>query len=81
MLAKNLAHAALLGGNTVTFTTASEMLNTLAAEDSASGLQRRLSRLCRPAVPRADEVGYLSYGNRHADLLCEIVTRRYELTR
>jgi len=24
-----------------------------------------------------DEVGYLSYGNRHADLLFEVVTRRY----
>ena len=26
-----------------------------------------------------DEVGYLSYGNRHADLLFEIVNRRYEI--
>ncbi len=25
-----------------------------------------------------DEIGYLSYGNRHADLLFEIVNRRYE---
>jgi DNA replication protein DnaC len=25
-----------------------------------------------------DELGYLSYGNRHADLLFNIVTRRYE---
>ena len=25
-----------------------------------------------------DEVGYLSYSNRHADLLFEIVSRRYE---
>ncbi len=81
MLAKNLANTALLAGHTVTFTTASAMLNTLAAEDSASGLQRRLSRLCRPAVLCIDEVGYLSYGNRHADLLFEVVTRRYELGR
>jgi DNA replication protein DnaC len=77
MLAKNLAHAALLAGHTVTFTTASAMLNELAAEDSASGLQRRLSRLCRPKLLFIDEVGYLSYGNRHADLLFEVVTRRY----
>ncbi len=26
-----------------------------------------------------DEVGYLSYGNRHADLLFDIINRRYEL--
>lgn len=77
MLLKNLAHAALLQGHTVAFTTASAMLNDLAAEDSASGLQRRLSRLCRPRLLCVDEVGYLSYGNRHADLLFEVVTRRY----
>ncbi len=25
-----------------------------------------------------DEIGYLSYSNRHADLLFEIINRRYE---
>src|SRR5690606_34927225 len=35
----------------------------------------------RPTVLCIDEVGYLSYGNRHADLLFEVVTRRYELGR
>ena len=25
-----------------------------------------------------DEIGYLSYSNRHADLLFELVNRRYE---
>ena len=77
MLAKNLAHHALLAGHTVACTTASAMLNELAAEDSASGLQRRLARLCRPRLLLVDEVGYLSYGNQHADLLFEVVTRRY----
>ena len=77
MLSKNLAYTALLAGHTVTFTTASAMLNALAATDSASVLQRRLSALCRPALLCIDEVGYLSYGNRHADLLFEVVTRRY----
>ena len=79
MLAKNLGHACLLQGHTVSFTTASSMLNALAAEDSASALERRLRRLCRPRVLCVDEVGYLSYGNRHADLLFEVVTRRYDV--
>jgi DNA replication protein DnaC len=78
MLAKNLIHRALLLGHTAQFLTASAMLNDLAAEDSASGLERRLRRLCRPRVLCIDEVGYLSYGNRHADLLFEVVTRRYD---
>lgn len=78
MLSKNLAHRCLLQGHGVLFTTASAMLNALAAEDSASALERRLRRLCRPRVLCIDEVGYLSYGNRHADLLFEVVTRRYD---
>ena len=81
MLSKNLAHRCLLGGHSVRFLTASAMLNELAAEDSASALERRLRRLCRPRVLVIDEVGYLSYGNRHADLLFEVVTRRYEVRR
>ena len=32
----------------------------------------------RSRVLCIDEVGYLSYGNRHADLLFEVITRRYE---
>jgi len=31
-----------------------------------------------PDVLCIDEVGYLSYSNRHADLLFEIINRRYE---
>jgi len=79
MLSKNLAQRCLTGGHSVQFMTASAMLNALAAEDSASGLERRLRRLCGPRVLCVDEVGYLSYGNRHADLLFEVVTRRYEM--
>ena len=77
MVAKNLAYAALLGGHTVRFTTASAMLNELASLDSASALRRRLARYTRPRLLVIDEVGYLSYGNRHADLLFEVITRRY----
>ena len=31
-----------------------------------------------PTILCIDEVGYLSYDTRHADLLFEVVTRRYE---
>lgn len=47
------------------------------ALDSASGLRRRPIRYVRPRLLVVDEVGYLSYGNRHADLPFEVVTRRY----
>jgi len=77
MIAKNLAHQALLLGHTVLFTTAAKMLGDLATKDTSAALQRRLHRYCRPGLLVVDEVGYLSYDNRHADLLFEVVTRRY----
>ena len=78
MIAKNLAHQAVLAGFTVKTLTASEMLNSLAEIDSSSGLNRRLSILARPQVLLIDELGYLSYDTRHADLLYEVVSRRHE---
>lgn len=77
MMAKNLAHQGVLRGLTVKFTTASAMLNDLSSQDGAKGLQLAMNRYCRPQILVLDEVGYLSYDNRHADLLFEIVTRRY----
>ena len=77
MIAKNLAHLALLRGYSVRFTTASAMLNDLAAQDAASGLHRRLRHYCGPGVLVVDELGYLSYNARYADLLFEVVTRRH----
>lgn len=77
MIAQNLAHQALLKGYTATFTTASKLLGELAMQESSAALQRRLARFCRPTVLVIDEVGYLSYDNRHADLLFEVITRRY----
>jgi DNA replication protein DnaC len=78
MLAQNLAHQALVNGATVLFTTAGQMLGELAALDSDSGLRRRLRHYAAPDLLVIDEVGYLSYGNRHADLLFELVSRRYQ---
>jgi len=77
-LAKNLAHQALIHGHTVLFTTAGQLLGDLAALDSDSALRRRLRHYASPDLLAIDEVGYLSYSNRHADLLFELVSRRYE---
>jgi DNA replication protein DnaC len=78
MLLKNIAHRALLRGHTVRFTTASDMLSDLAAQESTAALRRRLGRYCQQRLLCIDEVGYLSYDARYADLLFEVVTRRYE---
>jgi len=81
MIAKNLLHQAVLRGHTARFTAASDMLHDLAAQDSSTQLARRLRRYTTPAVLCCDEVGYLAYDTRYADLLFEVVTRRYQLRR
>jgi DNA replication protein DnaC len=78
MIAQNLAHQALLRGLTVRFTSSSEMLHNLARLQTDLSLHRYLQRYCQPQVLVVDEVGYLSYDSRYADLFFEVVTRRYE---
>ena len=41
-------------------------------------MRRRLRHYARPQLLVIDEVGYLSYSNRHADLLFELISRRYQ---
>ena len=78
MIAQNIAHQAVLHGHTVLFTTAGQLLSELAGLDSDSALRYRLRRYAAPDLLIVDEVGYLSYSNRHADLLFELINRRHE---
>jgi DNA replication protein DnaC len=78
MLAKNIAHQALIAGHTVLFTVAGQLLGDLTASESDAALRRRLRHYSAPDVLAIDEIGYLSYSNRHADLLFELLNRRYE---
>ena len=78
MIAKNLAYQAVLQGYTARFLTASELLNDLAAQEVGSALTRRLRHYMRPQLLVIDEVAYLAAGTRHADLLFELVSRRYQ---
>ncbi|MDP1526540.1 MAG: IS21-like element helper ATPase IstB [Rhodocyclaceae bacterium] len=78
MIAQNLAHQAILQGHNVLFATAGQLLGDLAGLDSDSALRYRLRRYAAPDLLVIDEVGYLSYSNRHADLLFELINRRHE---
>ncbi|MES2886316.1 MAG: IS21-like element helper ATPase IstB [Pseudomonadota bacterium] len=78
MCACNLGYQAILAGHTALFVTAGQLLGDLAALDSDSALRRRLRHYAAPDLLLIDEVGYLSYSNRHADLLFELVSRRYQ---
>ena len=82
-IARNIAHQAVLQGHTALFTSAGQLLGDLAAIDSASAAPppqplRRPSHYAAPALLVIDEVGYLSYSNRHADRLFELISPRYE---
>ena len=77
-IAQNIAHQALIEGHNVLFTSAGQLLGDLCALDSDSALRRRLRHYARPALLVIDEVGYLSYSNRHADLMFELISRRYQ---
>lgn len=77
-LAQNIVYQAVIQGHNALFVNAAQMLNDLASQDGDNALRRRLKYYAQPQVLAIDEVGYLSYGNRHADLLFEIVSRRYE---
>jgi DNA replication protein DnaC len=79
MIAQNIAHHAVMQGHSALFINAAQMLGDLAAQDGDNALRRRLKHYAHPDILVIDEVGYLSYGNRHADLLFNIINRRYEL--
>jgi len=79
MIAQNIAHQAVLKGHSALFVTASQLLLDLGGQDSARGLDRRLRHYCtRTGLLAIDEVGYLSYDTRNADLLFQVISRRYE---
>lgn len=77
-IARNIAYQAVMHGYSVLFTTAGQMLNDLTSQDGDNALRKRVKYYVQPTLLCIDEVGYLSYSNRHADLLFEIVSRRYE---
>lgn len=77
-IVKNIANNAVINGFTALFITASQLLNDLASIEGDNALRRKFQFYEKPDVLIIDEVGYLSYSTRHADLLFEIISRRYQ---
>lgn len=78
MLAKNLVHQAILAGHSARFLTAADLILDLTRQETARALQHRLRTYLRPTLLAIDEVGYLAYDAHAADLLFQVVSRRYE---
>ena len=77
MIAQNICHAAVLAGSSVLFRSAPALLEELHRQ-SPEGRRRKLRWYAGVGVLCIDEVGYLSFDDKAADLLYEVVNRRYE---
>ena len=76
-ITKNVAYEAVTAGKSVIYRTASELISDLNC-DSPQLRRRKLQTYGRVDLLCIDEVGYLAYDASAADLLYEVVNRRYE---
>jgi DNA replication protein DnaC len=77
-LAVALGYQACLEGHSVLFATAIDVINTLAAAQTAGRLKAELKKYTRPAVLILDELGFLPIDKAGADLLFQVISQRYE---
>jgi DNA replication protein DnaC len=77
MIAQNICHAAVLAGYSVLFRSAAALLEELQRQ-TPEGRRSKLRTYANVGVLFIDEVGYLSFDDKAADLLYEVVNRRYE---
>jgi len=73
-----LGHTACLRGYSVLFTTAVDIINSLAAAQVHGNLKRELRKYLRPQLLLIDELGYLPIDKHGADLLFQVISGRYE---
>jgi DNA replication protein DnaC len=73
-----LAYECCLAGHTVLFTTAIDIVNTLAAAQSTHRLKAELKKYINPDLVLIDELGYLPIDKIGADLLFQVFSQRYE---
>jgi len=76
-LAIAMAYKAIQNGYEAFFTTAAALLNGLHRGAAAGELEEALVTYIEPHVLVIDELGYLSYGPDAANLLFQVVDRRY----
>lgn len=77
MTAQNICHAAVLAGSSVLFRSAPALLEELHRQ-TPEGRRRKLRGYANVGLLCIDEVGYLSFDDKAADLLYEVINRRYE---
>jgi DNA replication protein DnaC len=77
-LANAIGQLACLRGHRVRFVTAADLVNDLVAAQARNSLHRRLAVWAAYELVLVDELGYLSFDARGADLLYQVFNRRYQ---
>lgn len=77
-LACSLAVAACQAGHMTYYTSLDDMVRKLRAADAAGSLSRQIRTYLRPSLLIIDEVGYLPLGRADANLVFQVISRRYE---
>lgn len=77
-LACSLAVAACQAGHTTYHTNLDDMIRKLRAADTTGTLNRQIRTYLRPTLLVIDEVGYLPLSRADANLVFQIISRRYE---
>lgn len=77
MIAKNICHLAVLAGYSVLFRTAAAIVEDLRHE-MFEGRRRKLRGYGKVDLLCIDECAYLSFDDKAADILYEVINRRYE---
>jgi DNA replication protein DnaC len=77
-LANAIAQLACVRGYRVRFVVAADLVNDLVAAQTRNNLQRRLATWSAPDLLLIDELGYLSFDARGADLLYQVFNRRHQ---
>jgi DNA replication protein DnaC len=78
MIAVALAVAACQAGFSIYFTTLDDLVRKLRAAEATGRFNRQLAAYLRPAVLLVDEVGYLPLSPAEANMVFQLVSRRYE---
>jgi DNA replication protein DnaC len=77
-LAIALGYQACINGHKVLFSSAVDAVNCLVAAKNAGQLKQHLKKYEKPSLLILDELGYLPIDKAGADLLFQIISKRYE---
>ncbi len=78
MLAVALAVAACQAGFSIYYTTLDDLIRQLKIAEAAGRYPKKLQTYLRPAVLIVDEVGYLPLSRTEANMVFQLISRRYE---